>query len=111
MIYDRNIILGFDMFGHAGFNLSGPDIACAALSTASQMTINGLIDQIGVDFDDLVLETCEKAATLVVRVPDDLHYSVITQALLKSFELYIEMISKVYPNHISLSFEGKECDE
>ena len=56
MIYDNNIIIGFRMEGHAGFNTKGPDILCASLSTASQMTINGVLDWTGLSLEDVIKE-------------------------------------------------------
>lgn len=100
IIYDNNIIIGFEMIGHAGFNTKGPDILCASLSAASQLTVNGLIDQVGVMYDDLVLEACEKQGTLFVMMPDDIHYNMAAQHIYKSFELYVEMLADEYPDYV-----------
>ena len=62
MIYDDNLIIGFRMEGHAGYNTEGPDILCASLSTASQMTINGILNWTGLSLEDVVLEEDKKKA-------------------------------------------------
>ena len=101
MIYDNNIIIGFKMKGHAGFNLNGPDILCASLSTASQMTINGILDWSGLSLDDILVEENKSKATLHVNVPAKYVDSIIIQ-LFKSFELYISMLEEQYKDYVKL---------
>ena len=55
MIYQNNIIIGFRMEGHAGFNTKGPDVVCASLSATSQMTVNGILDWTGLSLEDVML--------------------------------------------------------
>ena len=109
MIYDDNIIIGFRMKGHAGFNHDGPDILCASLSTASQMTINGLLDWTGLNLEDIVKESNEKEALLYIRMPSRLLYVTPTvQQLFKSFEMYVEQLSDQYSDYVSLERRQKE---
>lgn len=109
MIYDDNIIIGFRMKGHAGFNTDGPDILCASLSTASQMTINGLLDWTGLNLEDIVKESNEKEALLYIRMPSRLLYVTPTvQQLFKSFEMYVEQLSDQYSDYVSLERRQKE---
>ena len=102
MIYDGNVPLGFEMKGHAGYNKNGPDIVCASLSAASQMTVNGLVEWLGVSCDDLIIEQNEVWGKLVVEVPDFLHNNSASMHLLKSFEVYIEQLAEAYPQNVSL---------
>lgn len=112
MTYNNNIIIGFKMEGHAGFNTEGPDILCASLSTASQMTINGIIDWIGVnflDFNDIIVEQSETKAILHVIIPKTLCISNVVQQLFKSFELYVEQLSEQYGDYVMI--ERREVDD
>ena len=79
MIYDNNIIIGFRMEGHAGFNLKGPDILCASLSTASQMTINGILDWSGLNVEDIIKEEDKAKAIMYVFIPCNLHVPTVVQ--------------------------------
>lgn len=108
IIYDHNIIIGFRMKGHAGFNTKGPDILCASLSTASQMTINGVLDWSGLSVEDIITEENAKDAILQVEIPPAFHYPVTTQQLLRSFEMYIEQLSEQYSEYIKLERRQKD---
>lgn len=124
MIYDNNIIIGFRMEGHAGFNTKGPDILCASLSTASQMTINGVLDCTGLDtlgddgefIDEFVRKNDPKRAKLWVELEkdfvDELKGTVMLaqiQQLFKSFEMYVEQLSEMYEANIK--FERRQKDD
>ena len=101
MIYDNNIIIGFRMKGHAGYNTEGPDILCASLSTASQMTINGILDWIGVDVDEAVKEENQVDGILHFEVGSS-YTSATTNQLFKSFEMYIEQLEEQYGKYVKL---------
>ena len=109
MIYDNNLIIGFRMEGHAGYNQGGPDILCASLSTASQMTINGILDWTGLSLEDLLIEGNSAKAILRVHIPEKLHESVTIQQILRSFEMYIEQLSEQYEDYIK--FERRQKND
>lgn len=108
MIYDNNIIIGFRMEGHAGFNTVGPDILCASLSTASQMTINGILDWTGLSLEDVIKETDERKAILHICIPSNLHVSNTVQQLFRSFEMYVEQLAEQYNQYVSLERRQKD---
>ena len=101
MIYDNNIIIGFRMEGHAGFNTKGPDILCASLSTASQMTINGILDWTDLDAEECIKKEDKKEGILWFEIPTPC-VSVTTSQLFKSFELFIEQLSEQYKGFVKL---------
>ena len=41
-------ILGFEVSGHSGYAEAGEDIVCAGVSSAVQMTVNAVVEIIGV---------------------------------------------------------------
>lgn len=49
-------ILGFELFGHSGYDEYGKDIICAAVSSVVYMTINILSDILNVSFEDLIVD-------------------------------------------------------
>lgn len=108
MIYDNNIIIGFRMKGHAGYVSKGPDILCASLSAASQMTVNGVLDWVGLDFDDLLKGYDVKDALLHIEVPDKLYCGHTVQQLFKSFEMYVEQLVEQYEGYVKLERRQKD---
>lgn len=100
--YHSNIIYGFRMEGHAGYNPNGPDVVCASLSAASQLTTNGIIDWLGVDAEEIVKELNQKAGILHVEVPLEMFTNVTIHQLFKSFEMYIEQLSELYKDNVKL---------
>lgn len=108
MIYDNNLIIGFKMQGHAGYNTKGPDILCSALSSTSQMTINGILDWTGLSVEDVTVECDAKEGMLHIVVPDGLYISLVAQQLFKSFEMYVESLEEQYDKFIKLERRQKD---
>ena len=109
VIYDNNIIIGFKMEGHAGYNTKGPDILCASLSAASQMTINGVLDWTGLSLEDIVKKQEARQAILHVHIPSNLHVPTVVQQLLRSFEIFVEQLAEQYKENIKL--ERRQRDD
>ena len=109
MLYDQNLFRGFDMKGHAEFNKGGPDVICASLSAASQLTINGILDWIGCDFDEVVSLNDVVKGLLRIELPEPMYVNVTVQHMFKAFELYVKMLSEQYPENIKFieRSEGK----
>ena len=66
------------------------------------MTINGILDWIGISFSDVIVEQNESKGLLYVAIPEALHVSRVVQQLLKSFELFVEQLSEQYKEYVSL---------
>ena len=49
-------LTGFEISGHAGFDLYGKDIVCASVSSAVQLTANGITEILGKKADVSVLD-------------------------------------------------------
>lgn len=107
MILDGNLFVGFRMEGHAEFNKGGPDILCSALSAISQMTINGVLDWIGVSEEDTIKERMPKLAILHFEIPWYLT-SLTTNQMFKSFEMYVEQLTEQYKENVSLGRRQKD---
>ena len=107
-IYNNNINIGFRMEGHAMFNTKGPDIICASLSATSQMTVNGLLDWTGLSLEDIMLEYDQYDAILHIELQEEELCSITVQQLLKSFELYVEMLADIYTDNIKLERRQKQ---
>lgn len=107
MIYQNNIIIGFSMEGHAGFNTKGPDIVCASLSATSQMTVNGILDWTGLSLTDIMVEYDQQYAILHIELAEEEHNSITVQQLFKSFEMYVEMLVDIYQENVKLERRQK----
>lgn len=106
MLYSGNMYSGFVMQGHAGYNTGGPDILCASLSAASQMTINGILDWTGIDVEDFVKVNNPTTGKLVVELPPTIDQSTTVQQLFNTFAMYIEQLAELYPENVDLVKEG-----
>ena len=102
MIYDRNLICGFEMLGHAGYSKNGePDIVCSALSSTSQMTINSILDWTGLSLEDVkCFEQDEKQGHLLFLLNDTYYNGLVTQQLLNAFHMYTDLLEQTYPDNI-----------
>ena len=108
MLYDNNVVCGFHMEGHARFNLGGPDVICASLSAASQLTINGLLDWIGCDYEDIVKLNDVVQGLLRIELPKPMYANATAQQLFKAFEIYIKLLSEQYPENVKLIERSEE---
>ena len=102
IIYDRNLICGFEMLGHAGYAKQGkPDIVCSALSATTQMTINAILDWTGLSHEDVkCFEQDAKQGHLLFLLNDTYYNGLVTQQLLHSFDMYMELLEKSYPENV-----------
>lgn len=90
------IICGFCVKGHSGYDISGLDIVCAAVSSAVELTANG------------ITEIAKAKAEVVVKVNEvRLHLLELTNEpalmMLKSLRLHLELLASDYPDNISLN--------
>lgn len=102
MIYDRNLICGFEMLGHAGYSKNGePDIVCSALSSTSQMTINAILDWTGLSLEDVkCFEQDSKQGHLLFILNDTYYDGLVTQQLLNAFHMYTDLLEQTYPDSV-----------
>ena len=48
---EKNEIVSFSLNGHAGYDVNGKDIVCAAVSAVTNMVLIGLNEKLGVDLN------------------------------------------------------------
>ncbi len=88
--------VGFRISGHAGYEDSGKDIVCAAVSSAMQLTANGITEILHYE---PVLKVEESAVTLQTkRGCDDQR----VLAMLDSLRLQLEILAEQYPQFIQI---------
>lgn len=94
----EEILSGFQMSGHAGYDEAGYDIVCAGASTAVQMTVNGITE---------ILES-----PAAVKVEDNLIELSISEEntttegvlFLESFLLQMQLMEEDYPEYITVNY-------
>ncbi len=99
-IYKKeNQITGFEFIGHAGFARRGKDIVCAGISALVVNAINS-IEQL--TEDKFTCEVEEKSGDVRFHLVED--SSDEAQLLLKSLELGVLGIQKLYKKYITVNF-------
>lgn len=99
----NDITYGFNMKGHACFNLKGPDIVCASLSATSQMTANGIMNWLD---DDII----KKVDDGIFEVEIDIYKACdeVVEQLLSSFEVFIKDITQIYPENVAINYDERD---
>ena len=87
---------GFSVSGHAGYEDSGKDIVCAAVTSAVQLTANGITEILHFPAD---VSVSENAVTLQTQSPDQ-----ETENFLKAFQLQLEVLEEQYPSFIQIRY-------
>ena len=88
---------GFSLSGHAGYGTSGNDVACAAVSSAAQLTVNTVVEFFGDDADVSVLDN-----TLELKIKNGCDYS---YKLIDSFHTHLSFIEEEFPRSIKITFD------
>ena len=84
----------FEVSGHAGYNQSGLDIVCAAVSSAVQLTVNAVTEVAGIKADVQVNED-----TIILKLPEHCT-SQICEILFSALYLHLNLLAKDYKGTI-----------
>ena len=90
----QGFLTGFEFSGHSGYAEAGEDVACAAVSSAVQLTVN-ILDRLGYEPD--------------VRVGDNVICCKLKKAgsepdqILDQLRLHFESILEEFPNTIKIT--------
>lgn len=86
---------GFSLSGHAGYGTAGNDVACAAVSSAAELTCNTVTEFFG---DDADVSVSENMLTLRLK-NEGCGYS---EKLIESFKTHLCFISEEFPRSIQI---------
>lgn len=100
-IFEKNkTTIGYALKGHAGYAKDGgPDIVCAAVSMAIQMTLNGIEH-----FTSRVTRKEKQEDGLLVASFEGVSKMPRVMALTKSFNLAIKDLEEQYPHNIKVDY-------
>ena len=90
-------ITGFTVRGHSGYAPEGEDIVCAAVSSAVQLTANGITEVLHCPAE---VSVEENAVTLRTSGQPSRE----TEAFLDAFRLHMEVLAEEYPSFIQLRY-------
>jgi uncharacterized protein YsxB (DUF464 family) len=93
-------ILGFELFGHSGYEETGKDIVCAAISSALYMVVNTLSDVLGVSFEVLTMD--DKNAYFKFMINNKNFY--ICKSFMMGLKSHFLNIEEQYYKNIRVSY-------
>jgi hypothetical protein len=93
----EGFLTGFEISGHAGLAERGRDVACAAVSSAVQLTVN-LLDEfgyepevkVGSDIIRCTVEPEDKSSRILSRLKE--HFSAILEEFPKTIKITISEV-------------------
>ncbi len=88
-------LTGFEVSGHAGFDLYGKDIVCASVSSAVQLTANGITEILG-EKAEISVGDNKVSLSLVDSFEK-------TENFLKALKLHLKLLADDYPGTIHIS--------
>lgn len=89
--------VGFSVGGHALFDVYGKDIVCAAVSSAVQMTVNGITEILHQRAD---VQVVENQISLILQPPYANHAAL---SMIEAFRLHIQLLSEDYLETIEIT--------
>lgn len=96
------VILSFEITGHAGYAEAGEDIVCAAVSVLAIETVNS-IDKM-VSHQMTVKEANDEGGYLFAKIKPNLsaEQAQVTQILLKHLYFSLEDVANTYPDYVTI---------
>ena len=94
----KNEIVSFSLNGHAGYDVNGKDVVCAAVSAVTNMVLIGLNEKLNIDL------VCDKSdgGYIKVKLPNDIETDkmISAQILLESMVTEFFDIESSYKKYI-----------
>jgi len=94
-----NVINSIEIKGHTGYQVSGKDIVCAAISSSAITSINAILS-----LEENTIEVTEKDGYLFINT---LKNSDITNKLLQNLVDMLKDIESEYPKYLKINIEGE----
>jgi len=104
---DKNgCIQGYNVKGHAEYDVYGKDIVCAAVSVLAQTALISLVEVCNVDEKDFSYFIDENGM-LDVRINNDLSSDILDKIdiVFKTFEVGIKSIVESYGEYVTLRYK------
>ena len=98
-VLESGTILGFEILGHSGYDESGKDIVCAAVSSAAYMAVNTVTDVMGIPAEVSVNESTGYMKMLVS--PKD---ALLCKDILNGLKKHLLLLEEIYLKNINVSY-------
>lgn len=98
----NNLILGFKAEGHSGYSEEGTDIVCSAISTATQLTVVGLEDVLGLRLN---LRKDDKKALLECKLASKEVEIEKAQSFFMALEISLKRIEQDFKKYMEVKDE------
>ena len=100
-------IRGYNVSGHAEYDVYGKDIVCAAVSVLAQTALISLIEVCHVSEDDINYIIDEDKGILDTQISKVLSPDIFdnVEVVLKTFEVGIKSIIESYPKYVTLRYK------
>lgn len=92
----RERLVGFKVSGHSMLANFGKDILCAAVSSAVQLTVNGIVEILAISSE---LKVEENSISLLMLEDEQ-----TAEPFLQALKLHLHLLEQDYPKNLSLSF-------
>ena len=89
-------LCGFSVSGHTGYGVAGRDILCAAISSAVQMTANGITEILKRE-----AKVEAKGVTVTLQLEND--PDEMACAMIGALKLHLELLKEDHPKNIQIS--------
>ena len=94
------MLCGFSIQGHAGYAAYGRDIVCAAVSSAAQLTVNGVTEILGLPAKVEVEETTNR---LTLTLPNKNSALTEGEHMLAALLLHLQLLEEDYKGKIHVT--------
>ena len=94
---DKGRITGVRVSGHAGYAAAGQDIVCAAVTSAVQLTANGITEVLNIP---LVVSVEEDIVSYKIQSKKDAEGS---KSFFEALFLHLQLLAQEYPKHIVIT--------
>lgn len=104
---DKNgFVQRYSISGHAGYDIKGQDIVCAAVSVLAQTVLISLVEVCNIKEEDIDYFIDEKKGILDVYIPKtiDIDTRNKVQVILETLEVGIKSIIESYPEYVILEY-------
>lgn len=98
-VYDR-----IHTEGHSGYGEEGDDIVCAAISSATELTVN-MLEQFSIDIDVEVDEETPSVLVIILDGEENRRKKDIVKNIIEGYKGYITDLAEAYPEFIEISTE------
>ena len=97
LFFGTDPIYGFHITGHSDMNPEGPEILCAAVSSAAYMTANTVLEVIGLDPE---LKVADGDMYLKVKTESEAHRC---RDIFTGMKLHLSSLEEQYPKYIQVT--------